>query len=173
MATELLTYLCLGGTHKSLRWSFFLLLVSLSPLQERQVYHASSTQKPNEARCKGASNLPIGRLIILPAIFVSQCLVPLGRVIPLSIIIVNSQIFISHTFEDSFLNSSNDSAMAIADARYCTLCLCNSIVAHPWRALKKQKSASCSPIIGIFKSSSWNSLTYSYIWQSLCWRHRS
>ena len=76
-------------------------------------------------------------------------------------------------FKDSLLNSMSDSVVAIAEARSYTLCLSSSILAHPHRSLRKKNKASCTPMVGVSKKSSWNSLMYSRIWPFLCWRHVS
>ena len=79
-----------------------------------------------------------------------------------------SWVFLLCPFENSLLNPMNDSAASITKERSCTLHILNSILAHPWRLSRNQKSASYFPILWISKSSSWNSFTCSWIYPSLC-----
>jgi len=86
-------------------------------------------------------------------------------------------VFLPCLFEDSFLNSIKDLVTVIvvtviAEARSYTPCL----LAQSWPiriTIEETKESTLLPMLGISKWSSWNSLMYSRIWPSLCWRHCS
>jgi len=100
---------------------------------------------------------------ILPHCLCLTAVDPFWESYPISLAIAIFIVLLASSLQGFSLDSIKDSRATVAEARFCTPCLSFSILAQPRRPSREQNKASCSPMPGISKSSSWNSLTYSRI----------